>query len=99
NVAGGIGIDEPAADFGIVLAIASSFRNLGLDDSAVVFGEVGLAGGVRATSQASVGGREGYAVGFKRCIIPQGNLMGLEYDDGIEVIGVRNVADAIEVLF
>jgi len=99
NVAGGIGIDEPAADLGIVLAIASSFRNLAIDDSAVVFGEVGLAGEVRATSQASVRVREAYAMGFKRCIIPQGNLTGLEYDDGIEVIGVRNVADAIEALF
>ncbi len=99
NVAGGIGIDEPAADLGIVLAIASSFRNLAIDDSAVVFGEVGLAGEVRATSQASVRVREAYAMGFKRCLIPQGNLTALEYDDGIEVIGVRNVADAIEALF
>ncbi|HVF90537.1 MAG TPA: DNA repair protein RadA [Blastocatellia bacterium] len=99
NVAGGMAIDEPAADLGIVAAIASSFRNLSVDERAAVFGEVGLAGEVRASSQASVRVREAYAMGFRRCIIPHGNLVGLEYDDGIEVIGVRNVADALEALF
>jgi len=99
NVAGGMTIDEPAADLGIVAAIASSFRNLSIDERAAVFGEVGLAGEVRATSQASSRVREAYAMGFRRCIIPQGNLVGLEYDDGIDVIGVKNVADALEALF
>jgi DNA repair protein RadA/Sms len=99
NVAGGMTIDEPAADLGIVAAIASSFRNLPVDERAAVFGEVGLAGEVRATSQASVRVREAYAMGFKRCVIPHGNLTGLDYDDGIEVIGVRNVSDALEALF
>jgi DNA repair protein RadA/Sms len=99
NVAGGMAIDEPAADLGIVAAIASSFRNISVDERAAVFGEVGLAGEVRATSQASVRVREAYAMGFRRCIIPQGNLVGLDYDDGIEVIGVKNVADALEALF
>ena len=99
NVAGGMTVDEPAADLGIVAAIASSFRNLSIDERAAVFGEVGLAGEVRATSQAAVRVREAYAMGFRRCIIPQGNLAGLEYDDGIDVIGVRNVGDALEALF
>ncbi len=99
NVAGGMTIDEPAADLGIVSAIASSFRNVPVDERAAVFGEVGLAGEVRATSQASVRVREAYAMGFRRCVIPHGNLAGLEYDDGIEVIGVRNVGDALESLF
>jgi DNA repair protein RadA/Sms len=99
NVAGGISIDEPAADLGIVAAIASSFRNLPVDERTAVFGEVGLAGEVRATSQASVRVREAYAMGFRRCVIPHGNIAGLDYDDGIEVVGVRNVADALEALF
>ena len=99
NVAGGMAIDEPAADLGIVAAIASSFRNLPIEERSAVFGEVGLAGEVRATSQAAVRVREVYAMGFRRCIIPQGNLVGLEYDDGIEVIGVRDVSDALEALF
>ena len=58
-----------------------------------------MAGEVRATSQAAVRVREVYAMGFRRCIIPQGNLVGLEYDDGIDVIGVRDVSDALEALF
>ena len=99
NVAGGMAIDEPAADLGIVAAIASSFRNLPIEERSAVFGEVGLAGEVRATSQAAVRVREAYAMGFRRCVIPQGNLTGLEYDDGIEVIGVRDVGDALEALF
>jgi DNA repair protein RadA/Sms len=99
NVAGGMSIDEPAADLGIVAAIASSYRNISVDERAAVFGEVGLAGEVRATSQASVRVREAYAMGFRRCVIPQGNLVGLDYDDGIEVIGVKNVSDALEALF
>ncbi len=99
NVAGGMAIDEPAADLGIVAAIASSFRNIAVDERAAVFGEVGLAGEVRATSQASVRVREAYAMGFRRCIIPHGNLAGLEYDDGMEVTGARNVMDALEAIF
>lgn len=99
NVAGGMTIEEPAADLGIVAAIASSIRNLPVEAESAVFGEVGLAGEVRATSQASVRVREAYAMGFRRCVIPAGNLSGLHYDDGIEVVGVRNVADALEALF
>jgi DNA repair protein RadA/Sms len=98
NIAGGVAIDEPAVDLGIVAAIASSFRNVPADAGAAVFGEVGLAGEVRATGQPSVRVREAYAMGFKRCVLPQGNLAGLDYDDGIEVIGVRNVSEAIEAL-
>ena len=99
NVAGGMSIDEPAADLGIVAAIASSFRNLPIEERSAVFGEVGLAGEVRATSQAVVRVREAAAMGFRRCIMPQGNLTGLEYDDGIEIVGVRDVSDALEALF
>src|ERR1051325_2067878 len=99
NVAGGISIDEPAADLGLVVSIASSFRNLPVDERVAMFGEVGLGGEVRATSQASVRVREAYAMGFKRCLIPQGNMIGLEYDDGIEVVGVRNVMDALDAVF
>jgi DNA repair protein RadA/Sms len=98
NVAGGITIDEPAADLGIVAAIVSSFRNTSIDERLAVFGEVGLAGEIRATSQASVRVREAHAMGFRRCLVPHGNLVGLQYDDAIEVIGVKNVTDAVEVL-
>lgn len=99
NVAGGMTSDEPAADLGIVIAIASSFRNIAVDERTAVFGEVGLAGEVRATSHAMLRAREAHAMGFQRWIIPYGNLAGLEYDDGIDVVGVRSVADALEAVF
>jgi DNA repair protein RadA/Sms len=98
NVVGGIAVEEPAVDLAIVGAIASSFRNVPADESVVVFGEVGLAGEVRATSQPSIRVREAYALGFKKCLMPSGNLAGLEYDDGVDVIGVKNISEALEVL-
>jgi len=99
NVAGGMTTDEPAADLGIVIAIVSSFRNRPVDEHTAVFGEVGLAGEVRATSHALLRAREAYAMGFKRWIIPQGNMAGLDYDDGIEIVGVRSAIEALEMLF
>jgi DNA repair protein RadA/Sms len=99
NVAGGMSIDEPAADLGIVIAIVSSFRNRPVDERTAVFGEVGLAGEVRATSHALLRAREAYAMGFKRWIIPQGNMAGLAYDDGIELVGVRSAVEALEAVF
>jgi DNA repair protein RadA/Sms len=98
NVAGGMNVDEPAVDLGIVAAIASSFRNVATDERTATFGEVGLAGEVRATSQASVRVREAYAMGFSRVVIPFGNVATLDYDDGIEVIGVRYVGEALEAM-
>jgi DNA repair protein RadA/Sms len=99
NVAGGMTTDEPAADLGIVLAIVSSFRNRAIDERTAVFGEVGLAGEVRASSYAGSRVREAYAMGFKRWIIPLGNLPGLDFDDGIEIIGVRTAGEALEAAF
>jgi DNA repair protein RadA/Sms len=99
NVAGGIELDEPAVDLGLVIAIASSFRNRPIDERAVVFGEVGLAGEVRAISQASSRLKEAVSLGFRRAVIPQTNLGGLpRLDDALEVVGVRSVAEALEAL-
>jgi DNA repair protein RadA/Sms len=99
NVAGGMELDEPAADLGLVAAIASSFRNRAIDERAVVFGEVGLAGEVRAISQASSRLREAVALGFRRAVIPQTNLAGLpRLDDALEIVGVRSVAEALDAL-
>jgi DNA repair protein RadA/Sms len=99
NLVGGISIDEPAVDLGIVAAIASSFRNIPINQHTIVFGEVGLAGEVRATSHAAVRLREAARMGFKRVIMPQNNLSGLPGDDRLEIIGVRSVVDALEALF
>ncbi len=99
NVAGGITIDEPALDLGVIAAVSSSFKNIPLHPEVVVFGEVGLAGEVRAASSASSRVREAATLGFKRCILPQSNRAGLESIDHIEIIGVRSVGDALEALF
>lgn len=99
NLVGGMTLDEPATDLGIVAAVVSSFRNIPIHQHTIVFGEVGLAGEIRATTQAGVRLREAARMGFKRAIIPTNNLPGIETDDRIEVIGVRSVVDALEALF
>lgn len=99
NLVGGMTLDEPATDLGIITAVVSSFRNIPVNPHTVVFGEIGLAGEVRATSQAGIRLREATRMGFKRAVIPQNNLSGIEADDRIEVIGVRSVVDALEALF
>lgn len=99
NLVGGIALDEPAVDLGIVAAVVSSFRNIPLDEHAIVFGELGLAGEVRATSHASLRLREAIRMGFKCVVMPKNNLSGLEPDDRIEIIGVRSVTEALDALF
>jgi DNA repair protein RadA/Sms len=99
NLVGGISIDEPAIDLGIVAAVLSSFRGLPLSPQTVVFGEVGLAGEVRATSHAAIRLREASRMGFRRVVLPLTNLSGLTLDNQLEVFGVRSVADALDVLF
>jgi DNA repair protein RadA/Sms len=99
NVAGGIDLNEPAADMGIVATIVSSFKNVPIDPSVAVFGEIGLAGEVRATSQASLRIKEASAMGMKKCILPASNLEGLESSENIELIGVKSVVDLIDALF
>jgi DNA repair protein RadA/Sms len=98
NVAGGIAIDEPAADLAIVSAVASSIRNRPIRPGTAVFGEVGLAGEVRATSQASLRAREAAQMGFTRCIVPDGNLAASDAPPGCEIVGVRTVSEAIDHL-
>jgi DNA repair protein RadA/Sms len=99
NLVGGISIEEPAIDLGIVAAVTSSFRNIPLHPQTVVFGEVGLAGEVRATSHAAVRLREAARMGFQRVIMPLNNVSSLPEDDRLEIIGVRSVTDALEAMF
>jgi len=98
NVAGGMTIDEPAADLAIVAAVASSLRNRKLREQTVVFGEVGLAGEIRATSQAPLRLREAAQMGFTAAVIPEGNLGGVDQPKGLELIGVRTVGEALDSL-
>ena len=99
NVAGGIDVNEPAADLGVIASIASSFRNLAVDAQTAVFGEVGLTGEVRGVLQAQTRAREAQALGFKKLIMPESNKKGLEKLLGVRVIGVSNLDDAVGALF
>jgi DNA repair protein RadA/Sms len=99
NIAGGLEVDEPAADLGVVAAIASSFKNLTVDPHTAVFGEIGLTGEVRGAMQPAVRAREAQALGFKKILLPASNASGLERLLGIRVVGVRSVDEAMEELF
>jgi DNA repair protein RadA/Sms len=99
NIAGGLEVDEPAADLGVVLAIASSFKNAPIDEHTTVFGEVGLTGEVRGAMQAQGRAREAQTLGFKRIIMPASNTTGLERLLGLRVIGVRSVEEALDELW
>ena len=99
NIAGGMEVDEPAVDLGLVTAIASSFRNQPIDAHTAVFGEVGLTGEVRGATQASVRAREAQALGFKKIVMPASNTSGLEKLLGLRVVGVRSVDEALGELF
>ena len=100
NLTGGMKITEPAMDLGIVMAIASSYKNKAIDSKTIVFGEVGLTGEIRGVSQAETRIREAKKMGFNRCILPYSNIDGMIEPEklGIELVGVTNVYDALKHL-
>jgi DNA repair protein RadA/Sms len=98
NVAGGMTLDEPAADLAILAAVASSLRNRPIASDIVVFGEIGLAGEVRATTQAGLRAREASQLGFRRCLMPDRSLAPADAPAGLEIIGVRTVGEALDAL-
>ena len=98
NIAGGMRISEPAIDLAIVMALASSFKNSCIDGKTVIFGEVGLSGEVRSVSAAEQRVREAAKLGFTRCILPKSCLDQAKAVRGIELVGVANVREAIELL-
>jgi DNA repair protein RadA/Sms len=110
NIAGGITVDEPASDLGVVAAIASSVRNRVIAPTTAVFGEVGLAGEVRGITQAAMRVREATQMGFLRCVMPEANIepsfaaaaeagaAGRGAAGTCELIGVRTVGEALDAL-
>ena len=99
NIAGGLEVDEPAVDLGVIAAIASSFKNVPIDPHTAVFGEIGLTGEVRGTLQPAVRVREAQALGFQKVVMPSSNSTGLERLLGVRVVGVRSVDEAMAELF
>ena len=96
NVIGGLHLNEPAADLPVILAAASSYREKVLDSGTAAIGEVGLTGEIRAVSNLSQRLSEVHRLGFTRCVIPKQGTAQLEAPDGIELIRVRNIREAIE---
>jgi DNA repair protein RadA/Sms len=97
NVTGGIRIDEPAADLGIALAIASSFREQGVDPELAAVGEIGLSGELRAVSQLDRRVSEAGRMGFKRCLVPKTGKKAFTTGGGIKLIAVSTLREALEV--
>jgi DNA repair protein RadA/Sms len=99
NVAGGIKVEDPAADLAVAVAIASAFREqLSLPET-VVLGEVGLAGEIRSISQAALRINEAGKLGFKNCILPKNNHKNLDYKkEKIELIPVSSLNEALDII-
>ena len=99
NVAGGVKVSEPAVDMAIVTAIASSFLNKAIEGNTVVLGEIGLTGEVRAVGQMENRLSECQKMGFTQCLIPESNSKQALRMNGLKLIGVKSVEEAIETLF
>ena len=98
NIAGGVKIDEPAVDLGIAASIASSLRDIPVDSSTVAVGEIGLGGEIRTIGHVEKRIQEAAKLGFKRIVIPHNNLKGIKGQDGIDIVGVQSVNEAIQQL-
>ena len=98
NIAGGMRLQEPALDLGIVMAIVSGYKNRSVDDKMVVFGEVGLSGEVRSVNMAEQRIQEAKKLGFTQCVVPKSNVEGMGEISGIKIIPVASVREAIELI-
>ena len=97
NVVGGLKLEEPAADLSVAIALVSSLKDTSVNDEIISFGEVGLAGEIRAVPNAELRIKEAQKLGFKKCIIPYHNFKSLQNTKNykIEIIGVKNIREAV----
>ena len=95
NIVGGLKISEPSIDLGIILSATSSFKNTPIPKDMVVMGEVGLTGEVRRINYIEKRLREAEKLGFKTCIIPESNKKALKEKFKLDVIGVKDVNEAM----
>ena len=98
NIVGGIKINEPALDLGIILAVSSSFKNIPISNDVIAIGEVGLTGEVRSVNQIEKRIKEAEKLGFKKCIIPESNKKLLKDTYKLDIIGVQNISEAMRCL-
>jgi DNA repair protein RadA/Sms len=101
NVAGGLDIEEPATDLGVILAVVSCLKNRAVPPAMAAFGEVGLSGEIRSVGQALARVKEAGSLGFESVILPQGNIALLQKEDlpGVKLLGVKNIQEAIDKVF
>ncbi len=99
NITGGVRVDEPGIDLGIVIAIISNHRDITIDPYTVLIGEVGLGGEVRPVTHIDKRLREAAKLGFKRAILPETNRKGLDLTEDIELFGAKNLHDVLGILF
>ena len=98
NIAGGMKINEPAIDLGLIMAIVSSFKNRAIDEKMLVFGEVGLSGEVRAVAMAQQRLQEAKKLGYETVVMPRVNIEGMDKINDIKVIGVGGISEAIDLI-
>ena len=98
NIAGGMRLSEPAIDLGIIATVASAYKNVPIPQTTVVMGEVGLTGEVRRINLIEKRLKEAEKLGFKTCIIPENNKKGLKDDYKLDIIGVKNIGEALRKL-
>ena len=98
NLVGGIKINEPALDLGIILAAASSFKNISIKEDIAVIGEVGLTGEIRSVNMIEKRLKEAEKLGYKTCIIPESNKKLLKENFKLDIIGAKNIVDAMKFL-
>ena len=98
NIVGGIKINEPALDLGIILAVSSSFKNIPIPNDVIAIGEVGLTGEVRSVNQIEKRIKEAEKLGFKKCIIPESNKKLLKDTYKLDIISVQNISEAMRCL-
>lgn len=101
NVAGGLSIEEPATDLGVVMAVASCLKNKAIPPEVSVFGEVGLSGEVRSVGQPLARVKESHSLGFETVILPQGSFVQISKEDvpPVKLIGVENIRQALKIIF
>ena len=98
NITGGLRVDEPGIDLGVLMAISSSHRDIPINRQTVMIGEVGLGGEIRPVTHVDKRIREAAKLGFKRAIFPEYNRKGLEIEEDIELVGVNDVHDSLAAL-
>ena len=98
NITGGLHVDEPGIDLGVLMAISSSHRDIPVDRQTVIIGEVGLGGEIRPVTHVDRRIREAAKLGFKKAIFPEYNRKGLDIDVDIELVGVSDVYDSLGAL-